>query len=130
MNKEKVYKKIASLVVAIENCRQSNNEEWLEKHSDHLTDIVKNNLPSGSGIDSGCSIDLDNSSGDKIIIVSSYHVMSDLGCYDGWIDFTVTVRPSLQFDYTLMIQGKFGKNQDIKDYLYDVFSHCLEQIVK
>jgi len=56
--------------------------------------------------------------------------MNEDGCYDGWIDFTVKVQPSLEFDFDLKITGKFGKHQDLKDHLYDLFNQALTQTVK
>ena len=114
------YKQLASTIQARLNCIQSHNQEWQDNHEATIKNII-NSLPHGSGIDSKTEINLDKSMSDKIIIRSSYHCMDSDGYYTHWIDFTVTIEPSLQFDFNLDIIGKFGKDQDIKNYLYDTF---------
>ena len=51
--------------------------------------------------------------------------MDENGYYDGWIDFRLTVTPSLAHDFNTLITGNFGKYQDIKDYLYDILTMAL-----
>ena len=120
----KVYQQLSAKLGAMKNCIESGNDEWYNKHEDAVDGIVHVYLPSGSGVDSGCEIDKDHH--EKLIINSSYHVMNENGMYDGWIDFRVTVYPSLQFGFRLQIVGNFGKHQDIKDYLYDLFNEALD----
>ena len=134
--KTKIYKEIASRINSIGNCEKAGlstyNREWKQKHEDVIDYIQDNILPSGSGIDCGCKIDttiadVDNINVDKLVIHSEYHTMDENGMYGRWITFRVVVRPSLQFGIVLNIMGNFGKNQDLKDYLYDVFNEALEQ---
>lgn len=120
--KRALYQELATIVDARLRCEKVGNAEWYEKHTEVIEHIEKNFLPSGSGIDSGCKIDLAKSTGEKIVITSSYHTMDDNGMYAGWIDFTVTITASLQFGLNLSIKGNFGKHQDLKDYLHEVFS--------
>ena len=63
----KLYQKIASTIIAAHNCEKSANLDWLKKHKETLCDIEKDILPHGSGIDSGCTINLDKSSDSKIV---------------------------------------------------------------
>ena len=121
----KVYQKLARTLDAYNNCVEKGNEEWTDKHMDTINRIVENQLPSGSGIDSGCTIEHKRSK--HLLIYSSYHVMNENGMYNGWIDFTVKVNPSLMFGFDLLITGNFGKHQDIKEYLYDLFGVALGQ---
>ncbi len=109
--KTQVYKELSSRIKARQNCIDSGNDKWYDNHGTVLDHLVNNYLPSGSGIDSGCTID--NQKSDNLIIYSSFHKMDDNGMYDGWIDFTVRVKPSLIFGTTLTITGNFGKHQDI-----------------
>jgi hypothetical protein len=122
----KVYQKIASTVQALKNCIDSNNEEWHDKHLESIKRIEKDFLPSGSGIDSGCQIDIQKSLQHKIVINSGYHIMNQNGYYDGWIDFKVIITPSFQ-DFNLKIIGPFSKLKDpsLKEYLEDIFSTSL-----
>lgn len=125
----RVYEQLAGLAEAYHNCIKSGNVEWQEQHLDAMNQIADNCLPSGSGIDSGCTIDHDRSNANRLVICSSYYVMNEDGCYTHWIVFTVTVRPSLAHCFELSIKGKFGKEQDLKDYLlYQTFEdHLMDE---
>ena len=127
MSNYPVYQKLARSFQAKENCLMSDNNEWYDKHSMVIDHIVRNYLPSGSGIDSGCTVNPKTS--DKFIIESSYHRMDEHGYYDGWIDFKVIVKASLTSNIDLTIIGNFGKHQDLKEYLYELFDHALCQNV-
>lgn len=119
----KVYQRIASLLNAIAYCEKSNNTEWLAKHRETLENVCSNYLPSGSGIDSGTTLESE-STDSKLILSTAYHHMDENGYYDGWTQHIVTVRPS--FDtcgFSLTISGK--NRNDIKDYLHDVFTVAL-----
>ncbi len=123
----KVYQKLAGIIDARINCLKVDNPTWISKHEETIESIVTDCLPSGSGIDSGCQIDLDASHGNKLVIHSSYHAMDDNGMYDRWYDFTVKVTPNLHFGFDLKITGKFGRYQHVKDYLYDLFDSALNE---
>lgn len=125
--KKKVYQELASRLVALRNCSESGNEEWADKHEDRINEITAKHLPSGSGIDSGNEFDLSRSTPDKLVIESGYHVMDENGFYNGWIDYMVIVEPSLQFGCTVSIRGKFGKRQDIKEYLEEIYTDAIHQ---
>ena len=109
---------------AQENCRKSGNGEWLDKHSDHLERLA-DNLPSGSGIDSGTKVLL--LSPTKAIFQADYHHMNDAGYYDGWSKHTVTVTPTF-LGLNIKISGR-DRNQ-IKDYLHDCFSVLEEEVTE
>lgn len=82
-------------------------------------------LPSGSGIDAGCRIDIDNSNEKRIVITFGYHFMNDAGYYDGWEDYKLILTPSLTNDFDIRITGK--NRREIKDYLYELFDYELRQ---
>jgi hypothetical protein len=124
-----LYKELANTIQARLNCEKTENWDWFSRHEEKIDDMARNHLPSGSGIDSGCTIDMEKSNGDRIVIDSSYHTMSDMGYYGRWIDFTVTVKPDLICDFILTISGRFGRDQDLKDYLYDIFDMALRYVV-
>ncbi len=117
---------IASLITAAENCAKTGNKEWLGKHVERLNMLSRNFLPSGSGIDSGTTIDLDKSNGAKIVLNTAFHHMGEHGMYTTWTDHTVTIRPAFQ-GFDIAISGR--NRNDIKEYLHDVFSHCLAQMI-
>ena len=122
----KVSQKLALSTDARLTCIKKDNVEWRDKHEDAIEEIVKNRLPSGSGIDSGNKFNFEKSTGEKLVIDSSFHAMDENGYYDGWIDYSVTVKPSLMHGIVLGISGSFGKRQDIKDMLYDLYRDALE----
>ena len=120
---DKKYIEIAKAIAAKANCIKSGNEEWFDKWDDKINSII-NSLPHGSGIDSDITL-MDVSTGEKIVIESSYHCMNENGCYDSWINFRLTITGSLMFGFNLNITGNFGKYQDVKDYLHEIFSYDL-----
>ncbi|MDE3023351.1 MAG: hypothetical protein KGI54_16130 [Pseudomonadota bacterium] len=117
-----LYREIASILQAIENCQNSGNAEWLERWQNRLNYIAKNYLPSGSGFDSGASMDDDSCSTDKLVFDVSFHHVNGNGFYDGWTEHKVIVTPCFS-GINLRVTGK-NKN-DIKDYIAEVFYETL-----
>ena len=89
---------------------------------DGIEKFVKDRFPSGSGFDSGTKIDLEKSTGEKLVFTTSFHHMDDNGSYCGWSDHTVTTRPSFVTGFSMKISGP--NTRDIKDYIGDTF-HCI-----
>ena len=126
--KQPLYKQIAGSLQAYRNCIVSDNIEWRDKHNERIESLVKDNMPSGSGIDSGVDFDLEKSTPAKLIFTFGYHHMAESGMYDGWTQHKLTVTPSLVFDFEMKITGE---NPDgIKDYFCDIFSEALNTIVE
>lgn len=121
----KLYQKIASTITAINNCRQSGNVEWLEKHKDALYSIEKNVLPHGSGIDAGCTINLEISNETRIIIDCPFHTMDEHGYYSGWRDYQIIIKAHLAFGFTVTVKGR--DYNELKDYLSDTFHHVMSE---
>ena len=115
-----VIQLIASKVQARKNCIQSGNDVWKDKHEEALEEL-QSNLPSGSGFDCGCKIDLEKSDDKKVVISFSYHHMDEHG-YDGWTDHEAIVTP--EFDGISIRFTGINKN-DVKDYFQDVFQDVL-----
>lgn len=124
---QKIYQKIASTVVALKNCEKSGNQDWLDKHKDTLYDIERQKLPHGSGIDSGCKINVDKSTDSKIVIDCSYHCMDENGYYAGWRDYQIIIKAHLAFGFTVDVRGK--DYNGLKDYLADLFNHVMNEDV-
>jgi len=119
--------KLARTLTARNNCVESGNKEWQDIHELKL-DMLMDKLPSGSGIDSGNQLDLDCSACDKLVINSSYHCMNSFGSYDGWVDYKVTVTPSLQHGIYINIAGYFSLNKNaygLKEYLHEKYDSAL-----
>lgn len=119
----KLYRQLASLVQARKNCADGTNPEWFERHGENATKLTDDHMPHGSGFDSGTKLDLDASSGERLVFHTEYHHMNEVGFYDGWTEHSVIVTPSLQFGFTMRITGR--NRNDIKEYMYDVFWECL-----
>ena len=114
------YQRIASALVAMENCRASGNLEWELKHEETIHAIVKNELPSGSGFDAGTKIDLERSKPNKLVFAVDFHHMDENGFYDGWTAHEVIITPSLAFGFEIRVTGR--DRNDIKDYIAEVFA--------
>lgn len=124
---EKTYALLASHIAAYHNCKASGNTEWLNRHADAVERICKQILPSGSGIDSGSTIDLGECTAEKIVIHADYHHMNDGGYYDGWTEHAIRVTPSFIGGLSLRVSGR-DRNM-IKDYLSDTFHQALTEDV-
>lgn len=114
-----LFERMSALLIQRQNCMEKDNQEWLQRSTETLLRLVKEYMPSGAGFDSGTTIDLDKSNGEKLVFHTSFHHMNDGGYYDGWTEHTVTVKPSLFDKFTLSISGR-DRNQ-IKDHIHDAF---------
>lgn len=122
----KLYQKIAHAIAARKTCIERGNHEWQYRHEEtikKLTDM----LPHGSGIDGKNEIDLNKSTGEKIVIHTSFHHMDNNGYYDGWTEHAITVRASLLYGIDMHISGR--DRNEIKDYLHEVFLEALAREV-
>ena len=118
-----LYAALAGLVLARQNCIESGNLEWLERHTDRLESLVKAGLPSGSGFDAGTTLDLDASTPYKLVLKTAFHHMDDHGGYDGWTHHTVTVTPTLHSGIDVKISGR--DRNAIKAYIGEEFYAAL-----
>lgn len=119
----KLYVELASAVGARLNCLASKNTEWEEKHESRINALVSAHMPSGSGFDNGTAIDLDKSTGEKLVFSTAFHHMDEAGGYCGWTEHEVTAVPSFLGGFSLKISGR--DRNDIKDYIGDTFQHAL-----
>ena len=95
-----------------------------ERWESRLKEIMAS-APSGSGIDSGTTLDRDKSTPQRLVFTFGYHHMNDAGYYDGWTEHKAIVTPCILFGIRLRITGR-DRNQ-VKDYLHDVFYHWLNE---
>lgn len=114
---------LSSLVVAARNCEKSGNTEWFERHSEKLYALVKEHMPSGSGVDNGTEIVFVRSGGSRLTFTCDFHHMNDAGYYDGWTQHTVTVRPDFCYGFHITVSGR--NRNDICDYLAELFTSAL-----
>lgn len=123
MSKEPVVTKIAMAFVALRRCEQTGNE-WQHHWRIIIEDLCRNQLPSGSGVDSGTTFDFDASKPNRLVFNADYHHMSD-GYYDGWTEHQIIVTPSLVFGFEIRVTGT--NRNDIKDYLAELYQEALSQ---
>ena len=117
---------IASKLNAIENCVNTGNIEWCQRHQESLDSLISEHMPSGSGFDSGTTLD-DSTRENRIVFNADFHHMNDAGYYVGWTNHQVIITPDLGMGFNIRITGK---NRDyIKDHITDMFHHCLGEII-
>lgn len=122
--KQTIAQAIASAIVARANCWESGNKEWFQRWEDRALNLVRDYLPSGSGIDCGTTLDLDGSNGNALRFTFSFHHMDENGFYCGWTEHKLIVKPSFS-GLSLHITGP-DRNQ-IKEYLYELYDSALSQ---
>lgn len=136
--KEPLYKLIASQIsMAHSQMRNTYALEALMKH-----------MPSGSGIDAGTKLLLNESTEDRLVFFVEYHHMDSNGYYCGWSSRKIVVSPSLVCEFTLdSIEedysgvdtqeideetGEFYDDLDnvkesTEDYIHQCFYHILSE---
>lgn len=121
MENEPLYQSLARAVAARLRCLENGNEyavNW-----DKQLAAWADRFPQGSGFDAGTELDLEKSTGERLVFTTSFHHMNDGGYYDGWTEHTVTVRPSLEMGYQLTVSGR--DRNEIKEYIAEIFSDIL-----
>jgi hypothetical protein len=123
---KKLIVQINSLLMARKECQRTGNA-WFDEHTRKLHEIEEKYLPHGSGIDAGCKIDMENSTGNKIIINFAFHHMNQAGYYSGWTEHSLICTPTFE-GFRMRITGR-DKNY-VKDYLYDTFDSILNKEIE
>lgn len=121
--KKKLVNSLASTLAAYQNCLKTKNNAWVDKHSEKLIQMINKYMPHGGGFDAGITIDLKRSRPDFLVFHFSFHYMNEDGYYDGWYDYTLTVKPSLVTTFELYLNGV--NHNGIKEYFYDTFDAAL-----
>lgn len=120
-----IYRRLAHTIAARENCIAGDNQDWQHRHEATI-EAIQRLLPSGSGIDSGTTIELEKCSRNRIVLSLGFHHMNDSGMYDGWTQHRITLRPDLLFDFDLHISGP--NRNDIKEYLGQTYEFALREL--
>ena len=124
MNSKPLYVLVASALQAYENCQNMENlTPWESIWLDRLEKELPAFLPSGSGFDAGSTLDIDVSSPEKLVFLTSFHHMNEHGSYDVWTDHKITVKPSLVHGFILSVSG--SNRNDIKSYIHETFNYLL-----
>lgn len=96
---------------------------FIQQAEDNISDLEKR-LPYGSGFDNGSHVDLEKSTGEKIIITTDFHHMDENGYYDGWTEHKIIVTASLQWGFKIKVTGK--DRNGIKDYIAEQFLYIIK----
>ena len=126
---EKVYSRLSNLVQWYGNLIECDDQEkantYLPQCEKEIQEIMGNHLPHGSGFDSGCKLNLDESKPERLVIDTGFHHMDEMGGYDKWTEHQVIVTPSLWRGFNLRITGR--NYRDIKEYMYEMFDYALHR---
>ena len=128
MKAQPLYRVLASLVDARRTCKIEGNVEWFGRHGERIEHLVRTGLPSGAGFDNGTTLDLDASTGEKLVFHTSFHHMTESGVYDGWTEHRIVVTPSLVHRFKLHIGG--SNRGEIKDLIAQSFEYDLSKEVE
>ena len=81
-------------------------------------------LPHGSGFDSAPT--LESVKPDRLTVCGSYHAMDSNGSYCGWLDFTVTVKASLEYGIDVSARGAGAEHND---YIAETYQEALHATI-
>lgn len=135
MNTAPIYQHIARSLRALRTCEQriadpsrdcnENDSHWATRQKQAIERIVRNDAPSGSGIDCGTAFDFDASKPERLVFSFEFHHMNDVGMYNGWTEHRAIVKPSLANGIDLRLTGH--NRNDVLDYLHECFDCFLMQ---
>jgi len=118
----KRYQQLFVSLQSRENCKKSGKDTWQEKHTEKIDKLI-NDLPSGSGFDTGTKLKDFSFKPEKLVFSTSFHHMNEDGYYVGWSDHDIIVTPSF-VGFDIRVTGKNVRN--IKEYIADTFHYWLD----
>jgi hypothetical protein len=101
--------------------------EIVQRNVEEIEQLCREFMPSGSGFDSGTTLDFDRSTPATLVFNTGFHHMNgDTGMYTGWTEHTI--KATANFDGTEISAS--GRNKDgVKEYVVSCFHTSLEQII-
>ena len=124
----KLFRLMAQANHARLSCKGSALAKFESVHAEVIDKLTKEYMPDGSGVDSGVTFSHSNSKTDHLVFNFSFHHMNEAGFYTNWTNHVLHVTPSLANGYDMRITG--NNRNDIKEYFYQIFSHCLDMDVE
>ena len=130
-----VLEKIATAVGALKNREaiadnpglsadvRRNATFWADRHRETLEGLAKDWLPSGSGFDSGTTVDIEASRADRIVLKTEFHHLSEHGYYTKWTSHKVILKPTFTGPYISVTGPDYN---GIKEYIGDTFYAALQ----
>lgn len=79
----------------------------------HALETLMRKMPSGSGIDSGTKLLLEESNKAKLVFQVDYHHVDQNGCYCGWSTRKVVITPSLIDDFHMDFTDEDASGADL-----------------
>lgn len=125
-----------SISVAIHNSNGPERDRCLAMKvqvEDEIHRLVKEHLPSGSGVDNGTTLDTGacfRAGHSRLLCLAlsaGFHHMNDQGSYVKWTEHSIQVIPDMISGFTLNIGGP--NYRQIKDYLFELYGQALQQVV-
>jgi hypothetical protein len=101
-----VYQEFARKIMAQETCRQSNNTQWYEEHTNAIDDLTNTYLCLGSGFQKPSNVygSFDAGKLEYFVIETQYLKYDEFGMRGGYVDLTIWVEPHLLHKFTLHIR--------------------------
>lgn len=90
------------------------DDEWRTKHENALEKLMQQ-MPSGSGIDSGTKLLLAESSENKLVFLVEYHHVNSNGYYCGWSSRNIVITASLTSDFDMDMVDEDSSGADMTD---------------
>ena len=105
----------------------------MERKSDKLIDVLKDELPHGSGIDGDWHINA-SKNGSYVVASNYYHAMNENGYYEGCADFRIIIPVKAPITFKLHFSGQYAQylNQKhmLRDYLEEMFNEAISEAQK
>lgn len=120
-----LYQIIAHLLKASENCNKDGNREWAGRHHAKITELVREHMPSGSGVADGCRLALLESTPERLVFKTEFNHMDTNGYYTGCTYHVITVKPSLVHGIIITVSGR--NTNDIKAYISELLYAVLKK---
>lgn len=125
--KARVYEVIAELVEAYKICEQRGftHADWKMRHRQRVREFTTLNMPNGSGFDNGTTLDLENSSAERLVFDTAFQHLNDQGEYTRWSEHEVIVTASLAHQVTVRVTGR--DHNAIKGTIAEKFVEALTE---
>jgi len=123
-----VAARIALQCERIRNATRSANERTEHNVADArriIEHLVKNHLPSGSGVDAGCEVIEGKTNLEKLVLSVPFHHMDEHGGYDGWSVYRVTVQET----FIGLCAHATGGRKSERDYVRELIEHACGEVV-
>lgn len=116
--------KLSLVSQCVKTISEQKKDVWITNAELRLSQELEK-LPSGSGIDRGMKLLMNESKPERLVFSVPFHHIDTNGYYSGWTDYKLILKPSfLRFGIDMRITG-MDRNY-IKDYLYQLFQEVFE----